>query len=153
MGRRQPYIIFGQARILKRNPWLSGSLRELVLRGLATTKKDYVLAAPPPWFRDPSKLSPAQVYQVIRFATVRMRYTGRGSLAPMMEALKKEAAGPVPSEVQRRKSVRPFNMGVVITIAKAMNVAVPSELEEMIRRRVATAPAPTAGVPPGGIKP
>jgi hypothetical protein len=153
MGRRQPYIIFGQARILKRNPWLSGSLRELVLRGLATTKKDYILAAPPPWFRDPSKLSPAQIYQVMRFATVRMRHTGKGSLAPMMEALKKEASGPVPATIEKRKTVRPFNMGVVITIAKALNVPVPKELEEKVSARAATTPVPTTATPPGGIRP
>jgi len=131
-------ILFGKVKVIKRNPWFSGKLASLVKSGLAKVKKEFILADLPPWYEDPSKLSKAQVYQVIRFSQVAHRTRGQ-SMRDRILAIKREASGPT-GMAQPKARVELPRIGRIITIAQAYGISVPAEL------MVAPTPAPTPAV-------
>jgi len=130
--------VFGEVKIVKKNPWLSGKLRALVDAGLVKVKKERILASPPPWFGDPSKLSKAQVYQVIRFSSVAHRTKGM-SIKDRIITIKREASGPTGMARPKARVELP-KIGRIISIAQAYGISVPAEL------MVAPTPAPTPAV-------
>ncbi len=69
---KKPLVIFGQAFILKRNPWFSRRLRlALSTIGKIPKKAEYILATPPPWFgKRYEAMSPAQIQRLIKFSEV-----------------------------------------------------------------------------------
>lgn len=131
--------IFGNIKLLKRNPWLSGKLASIVKSGLARVKKEFILADPPPWFGDPSKLSEAQIYQVLRFSKVAHETRGQ-SMSYRIKRIKTEASGPTPYPKKPKTYV--MKIGKIITIAKARGISIPPELE----RIPAPTPAPEVAV-------
>jgi len=86
-------------RIVKRNPWLSGNLARLVDLGLANPKTIFVYARPPPWFRDPSKLTPKQKAVVDVFININKQFRGR-PLGARIAALKEAFGYRVPDSVK-----------------------------------------------------
>ncbi len=118
--------IFGNVYILKRNPWLSGKFRILVDKGLAKPKKLFTLSRPVPWFFDVSKLSAAQVSQIIRFSRVSNETRGK-SIEERIERIKKEASGPTGLAKPRVRPELP-RIGRIITLADALGVPVPETL-------------------------
>lgn len=108
-------------------------------------KKPYTIAQPPPWFRDPSKLSKAQVAQVIRFTQAAHATAGR-RLSERMNIIKSQASGPTGYKVIKPKIPLP-NLGKILTLADMYGIPVPPEL-----RRVPAAPvAPAAPTAPARI--
>ncbi len=131
-------MIFGNIYILKKNPWLSGKFKKLVEKGLAKPKKDYILSKPVPWFFDVSALSKAQVAQIIRFSKVAHETRGQ-DIETRITRIKAEASGPTGLAKPRVRPELP-RLGRVITVAKALGVAVPPELEAKAKAPVAVAP-------------
>ena len=129
--------IFGKIKVLKKNPWLSGKLLSAVKAGLAKIKKQWILADLPPWFGDPSKLSPAQIYQVIRFSKAAHEIRGKGTLLNRLRNIKAKASGPTGMAQPKVKPELP-KIGKIISIARAHGISVPPEL----MRAPAPAPAP-----------
>lgn len=128
--------LFGNIKVLRKNPWFSGKLYEAVKRGLAKIKKDLVIADLPPWYFDKNSLSDAQIEQIIRFSRVAHRTAGQKMVDRIVE-IKREASGPTGKAKPRRRVI---NIGTILTIARARGLSIPPELEELAR---ATAPAPT----------
>jgi hypothetical protein len=122
--------IFGKVFILKQNPWHSGKLKRLAEQGLVKVKKDLVLATPPPWFGDPSKLSEAQIYQALRFSSVSRRYRGR-PLEERITMIRNEAGGPTGRA--KPKALRPVKIGRILTIAESRGIPIPDELRGIAR--------------------
>jgi len=140
-------IIFGQIKLLKRNPWLSGRLAEAVAAGLAKPRKDLVIASPPPWLGDPGKLSDAQLYQVLRFTVAATAIKGKGTLKQRLAHIKAVTSG---ATGRAKPRVRVLNIGRVITVAQARGIPVPPEVQAL----AAQAPTPTpTPAPTPGIRP
>ena len=117
--------IFGEIKLVKSNPWLSGKLLSYVKRGLAKVKKQLILASPPPWMGDPEKLSDAQLYQVLRFSKVAHETAGQ-TMDVRIQRMKAEASGATP--YPKKPRVRTPNIGRIITIARARGMQVPAGL-------------------------
>jgi len=133
--------IFGEVKLLKKNPWLSGKLLDAVKAGLAKVKKEFILADPPPWFGNPKELSKAQIYQVIRFSQAAHEIRGKGTLLQRLRNIKAKASGPTNMAQPKIKPELP-KIGRIITIAQAYGITVPPEL----MRVPAPAPTPTPAV-------
>ncbi len=110
-------IIFGQVKLLKSNPWLSGALAEVVKAGLAKVKKEFIVASPPPWMGDPSKLSDAQIAQVLRFSQAASEIKGKGTIKQRIANIKSKASGPTGYPVKPK--VRISKIQKIMTIAQA----------------------------------
>jgi len=139
-------IVFGQVKLLKRNPWFSGRLAEAVSAGLAKPKKDMVIASPPPWLGDPSKLSDAQLYQVLRFSAAATAIKGKGTLKQRLAHIKARASG---ATGRAKPRVRVLNIGRVITVAQMRGISVPPEVQALAQAPTPVpTPAPTPGIRP-----
>lgn len=135
-------IIFGEVKLVKSNPWFSGKLASAVARGLASPKKKFILATPPPWYGDPSKLSDAQLTQVIRLSRVSTATAGM-SISDRLARIKAEASGPT-GLARPRARVRLPKIGKIVSIAQVRGISIPPEL--------ARAPTPVAVAPRAGIR-
>lgn len=124
-------ILFGKVKIVKKNPWLSGKLAQAVKMGLAKIKKEEVLADPPPWFGDPSKLSKAQVYQALRFSRVSHETKGM-PIDQRLSRIKKEASGPT-GLAKPKTRIELAKVGRLITIAERFGIPVPENLRAYAR--------------------
>jgi len=131
-------IVFGKPKVLKKNPWLSGKLASLVKKGLARVKKEYILADLPPWAEDPSRLSRAQIYQILRFSKVAHETRGM-SIEDRILRIKQEASGPTGMARPKARVELP-RIGRIITIAQAMGLSIPPE--------IARAPVPSTPATP-----
>jgi hypothetical protein len=138
MAPKLPF--FGTVFLLKHNPWFSGDLAQAVAEGLAKPKKEWILARPPPWMGDPSKLSDAQLAQVLRFSKVASEIKGKGTGKQRIANIKSKASGPTGYPTKGR--VRVSKLGRIVTIARARGIAIPPEIT------IPTIPAPTAPATP-----
>ncbi|MEM4619762.1 MAG: hypothetical protein QW607_06060 [Desulfurococcaceae archaeon] len=98
-------------------------------------KKPYTLATPPPWFRDPDKLSKAQVQQVLRFSAIAHKTAGK-RLAERMDIIRAQASGPTGLARPRIRTPLP-KIGKILTLAERYGLTIPDEL------RAVTMPTPT----------
>ncbi|MEM1724521.1 MAG: hypothetical protein QXW71_01915 [Thermoplasmata archaeon] len=89
-------------------------------------KKTYTLATPPPWFRDPDKLSKAQVQQVLRFSAIAHKTTGK-RLAERMDIIRAQASGPTGLARPRIRTPLP-KIGKILTLAERYGLTIPDEL-------------------------
>jgi len=136
-------VIFGQIKLLKKNPWFSGKLAGAVAKGLAKPRKDVILATPPPWLGDPSKLSDAQLVQVMRFSAAAAETRGK-DIEQRLANIKAKASGP--TGAPKKAKVRVVRIGRVITEAERRGLTVSPVLRELAK---VPAPAPTAPAPTG----
>lgn len=136
--------IFGQAKLIKKNPWLSGKLRRAVEAGLAKPKKDIILAQPPPWFFDINALSNAQLAQNLRLSRASIATAGK-PVTERLRVIKREASGP--TGLPRKERVRAVKIGKIITIAQARGISIPAELRGLMPAvTVPAAPAAPARI-------
>jgi len=141
--------LFGRIFLVKNNPWFSGTLAEWVAKGLAKPKKQFVLARPPPWMGDPSKLSEAQIAQVLRFTAIASRedLVGKGNGEKRIAEIKNKASKPTGFPLKKKTKV--LHIGRIVTIAQAKNIPIPPEVTQLIARTTGTtAGGGTAGAPP-----
>lgn len=106
-------------------------------------KKNFTLATPPPWYKNPEALSKGQVAQVIRFSQVAHNTAGM-RLKDRMNEIRARASGATGYAKPRVRTPLP-KIGKLTTIAQAYGIPIPPELVR--------APAPiTAVAPPRGIR-
>ena len=151
-------IVFGELKLVKSNPWLSEKpeTRSLVESGLVRVKKKFILASPPPWFGDPSKLSPAQIAQVIRFTDAARRHgEQKEPRRTRIERIKAQASGAIEG-VPKKPAMVIRRIARIVELAKAYKISVPPTVEALARTPYRGAPpggAPPTGAPPGGTPP
>jgi len=120
--------IFGRPFLLKKNPWTSGTLARKASEYKFRVKKDIILATPPPWFFDVSKLSDGQMAQVMKLSAIAKSLAGK-KMSPADIAMKvKEQTKGVATGFPRKPRVRPAKISAVIAIARTRGIAIPPEL-------------------------
>ncbi|MEM4976078.1 MAG: hypothetical protein QXT64_01995 [Desulfurococcaceae archaeon] len=115
--------------------------REYILRLLRAPrfKKPYTIATPPPWYKDPSKLSKGQVAQILRFSQVATQTRGM-KLKERMEEIRVRASGPTGLKAVKPKVYLP-RIGRILTLAQNYGLSIPAELRGAVPTPV-TAPTP-----------
>jgi len=96
-------LTYGQPLLIKRNPWLSGKFQSYVRKGLAKVKKPFILANPPPWYDNPTALSPNQLQAVRAFTALNIAMRGK-TMEERILAMKKYLKG---QRYGRKERVRP----------------------------------------------
>jgi hypothetical protein len=152
--------LFGKVFLIKRNPFLSKTYESVIADGTVEVTKEWILSRPAPWFGNPSKLSEAQLEQVLRFAKVAMET--RGMKAPDRLRIIKQTLENKPTGKAKAR-VPKFRMPAIIQIATEKGIRVPDELKALVEKRLeeikvpvpVPAPAPTAPptLKPAVIKP
>jgi len=97
-------------------------------------KKEYTIATPPPWYKNPDRLSRGQVAQIIRFSQVAHETAGM-TLDQRMPIIKARASGATGYAKPKQKIPLP-KFGKIITLAEKYGLPVPANLS--------VAPAPVA---------
>jgi len=138
--------LFGTIKLVKKNPWYGGKLLSLTKAGLAKPKKSWILSDPPPWFGDPSKLSPAQLYQVMRFAEAAHEIRGKGTIKERIINIKAKAGGKTNLAKEKPKIFMP-KIKKIISIAMAEGVEIPAGLRQVLSSIQAMPVAPQGRTP------
>jgi hypothetical protein len=105
-SRGRTHTIFGKTVIMKKNPWYSPRLKAILERlGKEPKKPEYILAQPPPWFGDPTKLSREQyerckLFSIVASQTAGMRAEER---IPIISAKLKTGRKPRPRKLKEKK--------------------------------------------------
>jgi hypothetical protein len=142
MARSRARVInfFGKIVIVKKNPWYSERLLNLLTRlGKKPKKPETILATPPPWFMNPSAM-PQPVYErAKRFSEVASKTAGK----PIEERLKTiQEELKLPPELKKPRKSRAKEPG------KRFHELYPTY--EVLR---GVAPAPVAPTPAHAVRP
>ena len=101
--------IFGKTLILKKNPWYSERLLNLLTSlGKKPKKPETIIATPPPWFMNPSAM-PAGVYErAKKFSEVSSATAGK-PIEERLKIIQKELKLPPEQKKKRASRAKPRN--------------------------------------------
>ncbi|MEM4847174.1 MAG: hypothetical protein QW794_05395 [Thermosphaera sp.] len=116
--------------------------KEFIIKQLRAPrfKKQFTLATPPPWYRNPGALSEGQVAQILRLSAVAVKSRGK-SLKELMAEVKAKASGPTGYRKHRERIYLP-RIGRILTLAERYGIPIPEELRTARAQVTVTAPAP-----------
>ncbi|MEM1830783.1 MAG: hypothetical protein QXJ97_04535 [Desulfurococcaceae archaeon] len=114
--------------------------KEFIIKQLRAPrfKKQFTLATPPPWYRNPGALSEGQVAQIMRLSAVAVRSRGK-RLKELMAEVKAKASGPTGYRKVKERIYLP-RIGRILTLAEKYGIPIPEELRTA-RPVPVTAPA------------